>query len=363
MSMSAALKRLGIPTLIWARLFVLLAAIELVTIVSIEGYAIHKTNSIYQSVFGDQEPWGAYPRDVSISQENFLVYEALFVVAQVFLFYLCWDAVAYKNVIQIIATVLFNGLLCIYALIQFTTFYLIPTESAVIFKDDKDNKVLQISTIIIYFLCSIAFGIIGYEVYNNYGWRVYKKLDSANLKINRAYMAHQILITLLKLDVFFFISYSIQLATLVLKKSDAETYVQMAVVIPGSVIFLILVFYALHRENKWLMLFVIVCLGLSPIYFIYKFLRMYVNIDKYDDPYADTRKYLTFFIVTTFVLIIVTVANAWVCYRNFGTGLREAIKAYKNKKREIAARVKASNGQLTKDDFEYINSQKRTVLE
>ncbi|KAJ2740805.1 hypothetical protein H4S06_006023 [Coemansia sp. BCRC 34490] len=85
------------------------------------------------------------------------------------------------------------------------------------------------------------------------------------------------------------------------------------------------------------MIVVIVCLGLSPAYFIYKLVRMNVGIDKNDDPYLDSRKYLTFFIVVTLALILVTVYVSIRCYRNFGIGLKEAISDYDSRKAQLKA--------------------------
>ncbi|KAJ2003286.1 hypothetical protein GGI06_005647, partial [Coemansia sp. S85] len=219
---------------------------------------------------------------------------------------LCWEAVAHKNTIQIIAATLFNVMCLVYSLIQYTTFYIHPSQSAGIFQNDYDMRILQITTMAVYSLCSIAFAMLTWELYQLFGWKTYKKLG-ANLALRRAYKWHQILLTLLKLDIFFFISYSVQLATLVLRVSDPETWVQIGVVIPGSVLFLVLSFWALKVENKRMMVVVIVCLGLSPAYFIYKLVRMNVGIDRDNDPYLDSRKYLTFFVVVTLALVLVTV--------------------------------------------------------
>ncbi|KAI8325366.1 hypothetical protein GQ54DRAFT_237973, partial [Martensiomyces pterosporus] len=322
-----------IPKSLWARLFILVALLEVVAIICIEGYVIKRTIDIYKN--GTESQWGFGVQDsdtkMSITKESFIVYDVIFIVAQVFLLMLCWEAVAHKNTIQIIAATLFNVMCLIYSLIQYTTFYIRPTASAGIFQKDNDMRILQITTMVVYSLCSIAFAMLTWELYQLFGWKTYKKLG-ANLALRRAYKWHQILLTLLKLDIFFFISYSVQLATLVLRVSDPETWVQIGVVIPSSVLFLVLAFWALKVEHRHVMLVVIACLGLSPAYFIYKLVRMNVGIDKTNDPYLDSRKYLTFFIVVTLALILVTVYVSVQCYRNFGIGLKEAIADYDARK-------------------------------
>ncbi|KAJ1723202.1 hypothetical protein LPJ53_002464 [Coemansia erecta] len=364
------LKSLGIPTSIWARLFISVALLEVFAIVCIQGYVIKRTVDIYKN--GVESQWGfgvqTGSTKMSITQESFIVYDVIFIVAQLFLLMLCWEAVAHKNTIQIIAATLFNIMCLVYSLIQYTTFYIRPSTSAGIFQKDNDMRVLQITTMVVYSLCSVAFAMLTWELYQLFGWKTYKKLG-ANLALRRAYKWHQILLTLLKLDIFFFISYSVQLATLVLRVSDPETWVQIGVVIPGSVVFLVLSFWALKVENKRVMIVVIVCLGLSPAYFIYKLVRMNVGIDKNNDPYLDSRKYLTFFIVVTLALILVTVYVSIQCYRNFGIGLKEGIADYDARKAQLKANrallASGNKGESAVDNsnYEYTEVHERFVLE
>ncbi|KAJ2707995.1 hypothetical protein FB645_000346 [Coemansia sp. IMI 203386] len=370
MSRPLTLKSLGIPRSIWARLFISVALLEVFAIVCIQGYVIKRTVDIYKN--GVESQWGfgvlTGSTKMSITQESFIVYDVIFIVAQLFLLMLCWEAVAHKNTIQIIAATLFNVMCLIYSLIQYTTFYIRPSSSAGIFQKDNDMRILQITTMVVYSLCTVAFAMLTWELYQLFGWKTYKKLG-ANLALRRAYKWHQILLTLLKLDIFFFISYSVQLATLVLRVSDPETWVQIGVVIPGSVVFLVLSFWALKVEKRRVMIVVIICLGLSPAYFIYKLVRMNVGIDKNNDPYLDSRKYLTFFIVVTLALILVTVYVSIRCYRNFGIGLKEAIADYDARKAQLKANIALMNSgnadQATTENrnYEYTDVNERFVLE
>ncbi|KAJ1732168.1 hypothetical protein LPJ61_002172 [Coemansia biformis] len=339
------LKCFSIPKSIWARLFIAVALLEVFAIICIESYVIKRTANIYK--YGTESQWGFGMQNesskISITQQSFIVYDAMFIVAQLFLLMLCWEAVAHKNTIQIIAATLFNVMCLAYALIQYTTFYIRPSASAGIFQKDNDMRVLSITTMVVYSLCSVAFALLSWELYQMFGWKTYKKLG-ANLKLRRAYKWHQILLTLLKLDVFFFIAYSVQLATLVLRVSDPETWVQIGVVIPGSVVFLVLSFWALKVEKKRVMIVVIVCLGLSPAYFIYKLVRMNVGVAKATDPYLDSRKYLNFFVSITLGLVLVTVYASIRCYRNFGIGLKEAIADYEARKAQLKASKALEDG-------------------
>ncbi|KAJ2768423.1 hypothetical protein IWQ56_002519 [Coemansia nantahalensis] len=360
----------SVPKSIWARLFIGIALLEVFAIICIESYVIKRTANIYK--YGTESQWGfgmqSLTNKMTITQQSFIVYDAMFIVAQLFLLMLCWEAVAHKNTIQIIAATLFNVMCLAYALIQYTTFYVHPSASAGIFQKDHDMRVLSITTMVVYALCSVAFALLSWELYQTFGWKTYKKLG-ADLRLRRAYKWHQILLTLLKLDVFFFIAYSVQLATLVLRVSDPETWVQIGVVIPGSVVFLVLSFWALKVEKKRVMVAVIVCLGLSPAYFIYRLVRMNVNINKASDPFLDSRKYLTFFIVITLVLILVTVYASIRCYRNFGIGLKEAIADYEARKAQMKANkaLEASaspdKGQIASLNYECADVHERFELD
>ncbi|KAI5285282.1 hypothetical protein KEM54_000692 [Ascosphaera aggregata] len=58
-------------------------------------------------------------------------------------------------------------------------------------------------------------------------------------------------------------------------------------------------------------------------YFIFKMVRMYYGPKVQD--YDAARKSLTFFAAITILLILVTIANACMCYRNFGQGLTDIL--------------------------------------
>ncbi|KAJ1868384.1 hypothetical protein LPJ57_005775, partial [Coemansia sp. RSA 486] len=97
--------------------------------------------------------------------------------------------------------------------------------------------------------------------------------------------------------------------------------------------------------------------------------RMNVGIDKNNDPYLDSRKYLTFFIVVTLALILVTVYVSIRCYRNFGIGLKEAIADYDARKAQLKANIALMNSgnadQATAENrnYEYTEVNERFVLE
>jgi magnesium-transporting ATPase (P-type) len=111
-----------------------------------------------------------------------------------------------------------------------------------------DNRYLQMSVVCVLGLCSLAFVALTWELYREFGWTVFKKLG-ANMVVRRMYKNHLTLLTLLKLDGFFFISYSAQMSTLAIWKQSASYYISstwlhVALGIPLSLVTLLIGLFA-----------------------------------------------------------------------------------------------------------------------
>ncbi|KAJ1922362.1 hypothetical protein IWQ60_006576 [Tieghemiomyces parasiticus] len=319
----------GVPNSFWAQIYLLLAVLETIVVLIIQIVNIANTAA--------DDSVDAWSNTKTVSSGSILVYDSLFIVGQLFFVVIAWEAVAHKNTIQVIATTCFNCLLFVYALIQyFNNVNIAPADSTA-----SNLLVLRLCLGAITGVCSIAFAALTWELFLDFGWKIFKKLG-ADLAVRTMFKRRQVLITLFKLDVFFFVGYAIQTATLVLKVTDAETWVQIGVVMPGSVLVLTLGFYALHWENARCMLVVMFCLAVSPAYFIYRLVRMYtVGNHGTMDPYWDTREYLLFFIIVNIVLILGTLYSCWLCYRDFGKGLKTRTLDYQNGK--VKAQVDAES--------------------
>ncbi|KAJ1973526.1 hypothetical protein H4R35_004075 [Dimargaris xerosporica] len=313
----------GFPKSFWAQIYLLLALLEMLVVVIVQIVLLANISANSRTT-----TWTAQK---VISSGSMLVYDSLFIVAEVFFLVIAWEAMAHKNTIQVIAATIFNYCLLVYSLIQ----YFQNESSSRVVTNNNSLQVLRVAIIAIITVCSLSFTALLWEIFLDFGWMIYKKLG-ADLSLRQMYKRHQILLTLLKLDIFFFVGYSVQLATLVLKVTDAETWIQIAVVIPGSVLVLFMSFFALQREHRRLMQLAMIIFALAPVYFIYKLVRMYtVPSNTNWDPYWDSRKYLTFFIIVNVLLIVTTLVYAWLCYRDFGRGLKPSIEEYHMKKAKI----------------------------
>ncbi|KAF0541031.1 conserved fungal protein [Gigaspora margarita] len=112
-----------------------------------------------------------------------------------------------------------------------------------------------------------------------FGWKIYK-IYTADPQVRKALSNLMILQALIKIDVFFI----------------------------GS------------REMKYLLLSVINLSSVSLIYWAFRLITINLPTKSGFDPYEHTRGFLTFFLVTIFVLILITVFYSIICFRNMMRG-------------------------------------------
>lgn len=116
---------------------------------------------------------------------------------------------------------------------------------------------------------------------------------------------YEILITLLKFDVFFFVAYGIQMFTLVdttdrtviTTFSNGRTLARQQLLIglamPASIILLALAFFGVMKENRIATVFVMTCLVAAEPYFVYAL--FYIHNPDNRRRFTNSAKYLTFF--------------------------------------------------------------------
>ncbi|KAI8989250.1 hypothetical protein BDB01DRAFT_718739, partial [Pilobolus umbonatus] len=220
------------------------------------------------------------------------VYLIIFILSLLFQVGLVWDAVRQKNTIQIIAFLLFNLCCFSYGIFQFKQ--IANALEAALGRDNSLMDGLQnimVATPVIIGVCQLIYVYLGTRLYLEFGWRIYKKIG-ADPDIRNMYRWYQIFLTILKLDLFFFLGFSIQFLALVLKRGDAE-FALTIVALPFTVVILVLAVYAVHHESKYLFLSFFIGLGAGVSYFIFKICRMYDANEAYKYEYV--RYVLTFF--------------------------------------------------------------------
>ncbi len=162
----------------------------------------------------------------------------------------------------------FNALLIIYAAIQIGEVREALGPHTI---GSITNIPIDVLTTIIPIVVAVAeifFIGLGWKIYHEFGWKVYKFLG-ADRNIKRMYASYQIYECLVKFDVFFWAGFSVQFIWLVLQDSDWEYYVTCAA-LPLSIVLLVEGHLAARHENKWMMAtFMSGCVG-ALVYFIYK---------------------------------------------------------------------------------------------
>ncbi|KAI7847907.1 hypothetical protein BDC45DRAFT_575353 [Circinella umbellata] len=289
--------------------FVLTAIFEAAVVIALESVIFAKfINSDYKKSIGQGIP----------------VYLMIFIICQVYQIGIAWDAVRMQNTIQVIAFILLNMCCLIYSGFQFQQLQEAMDQDTE--NSEKDVEHLKylitrllIVNVVIIGVCELIYLYLGARLYQEFGWRIYKKIGADPI-IRNMYRWYQILLTILKIDMFFFLGYSIQYLVLVLHSGDVE-FPLTIIALPLICLFLILAVYAVRHESKPLVIIFFVGLAAGCAYFIFKIVRMYTpsEITKY----KNVLKFLTFFASVSLALLVLTIINAAVCWSNFNKGLKQ----------------------------------------
>ncbi|KAK9762086.1 hypothetical protein K7432_012512 [Basidiobolus ranarum] len=282
----------------------------------------------------------------SANDQALRIYYILFIVSQVFQLILCLDATYNKNTIQVIALAIFNFLSLGYAILQHIQAQNIinsKKDIADIYPNYTSSRNLQYAIIALMLIFSLNFAYQAYQLYQEYGWNIYKKIG-ADLRMRSMYKVYQILLMLLKLDIFFLLGFSVQYLVLVIvpaisSRSD-ELIIHVTVSLCGTISMMILSFWALRAENRFgIIVFMLACF-VTLGYLIYKLVIMYTpdgslsyqcrragaSFNPDCDRFAGSRYFLTFFAVVCFLLGFATVVVTYKALRNFGQGLKQHSK-------------------------------------
>ncbi|KAG0261058.1 hypothetical protein DFQ27_003159 [Actinomortierella ambigua] len=269
------------------------------------------------------------PRNASRSIPAYLL---VFVFANIFQLVLAWDAVRAQNTIQLIAIVIFN--LCCFA---YSIFEISQSRSALLGDTVQESKIiffpnnnaedlanalkpLLVVVVVVFGLTQFIITWLAYQLFQEFGWRIYKKIG-ADPKKKKMYRFYQIYLVLIKVDLFFFVGFSIQFIFLTLTRqaSDPE-FIITILVLPLTLVILYVAIYAVrHESHVWMSAFIL-SMHCGVAYFIFKVIRMYIGEKAAN--YIGVRNFLTLFATLCLISILATIANAAICFRNFGKGLK-----------------------------------------
>ncbi|KAF9093583.1 hypothetical protein BGX23_003191 [Mortierella sp. AD031] len=273
--------------------------------------------------------------DTNNESRSIPAYLIVFVFAQLFQLVLAWDAVRAQNTIELIGVVMFNLCCFVYSIFEISQIQAsLEKAGRYGFFDSKDGKSSQqvsmdlntsLRPFLIVVVCFIGITQclitwLAYRLFQEFGWKIYKKIG-ADPNIKKMYRAYQIYLVLIKVDLFFFVGFSIQFIYLTLtRRSNDPEYWLTIIILPVTIPILYSAIYAVrHESRRWMAVFLTAMLG-GVVYFIYKIVRMYVG--EKVPIYTGVNRFLTLFASLCLVTILLTIANAAVCYFNFGRGLK-----------------------------------------
>lgn len=303
----------------WPAAFMAVTGLQAVVCLCFEAYVFAE----FQSNLTNQNN----VNEVTSQKKIIPTFLTLFIFGFLYEVVVVWDALRMKNTIQAIGVCIANLAMLVYTAIQVDQIKealdvlathnsldpAVPKEQ--IWKDIRPYLVaipgiIAVATAIMAFVC--------WKLYQEFAWDILKNIG-ADYRMKKRFLHYQIYIALLKFDFFFFLGFIVQLVVIVTATDDPEFALTIAT-IPITILILLTAAFFTRRENKPGMIGVIVLYlgGLS--YFVFKLVRIYQP--GYSHNYDAVRRSLTAFAVITILLILLTIANAIVCLRNFGAGLK-----------------------------------------
>jgi len=260
----------------------------------------------------------------------------------VFQFILAIDAVVFRNTLQFIFLVIFNGLILIYSCIQISEVRSIfPSDQKGVFSKVPINVLTAIIPSVIA-VAEIVYIALGWKIYTEFGWKVYKLLG-ADRRIKKMYAQYQILECMLKFDIFFWLGFSVQFLGLVLNHSDFEFGLTIAA-LPLSMLLLLEGHLAARYESKWMMWSFLMGLVAGFAYFSYKLATTLIR--RHEPAFKPVVKSLSIFTGISMVLLVTTFVYAVFVMMNFDRGLKVQLeKSKQNKKhRRTTTHIPDGNG-------------------
>ncbi|KXS16862.1 hypothetical protein M427DRAFT_55192 [Gonapodya prolifera JEL478] len=309
-----------IPETIYGRLTLFCGIVEAAVIIILESIIAYFFGKSTNPTEGVVSPVRGIP-----------VYLTVFSLAQVFSVILCWDALYHKNTIQIIGWVLFNFATFAYSIFQYNQmiglFEFDPLNPNPEITDPDALKSIRPALVVIPIILGVfqlVDLVLAWKLYQEFGWRIYKKIG-ADPRMKNMYRWYQIFLMLLKFDFFFAVGFTIQFLALILQKNDPEFAITVAA-IPIAAIITAMAVYGVRREDRRIL--AVFMLGLVTLlaYFIFKIWRTYNAQDpEREKRYQSTRKYLTFFGALSIFVVAMTLVVGTICWMNFGRGLQQIL--------------------------------------
>ncbi|KAI9168453.1 hypothetical protein H9P43_007825 [Blastocladiella emersonii ATCC 22665] len=264
------------------------------------------------------------------------VYAALFACAQLYSVFLSFNATARENSIQLIALVLLNLCTVGYAGFQSVT-QLTQLELELLMRPPwSTSAAAGLSRLQIDLVLGIAWAmpvltaffaavtaVLALRLYREFGFAVYKKIG-ADRAVQDMYRVYLVLVTVVKLDLFFAFTFAVQYLALVMQVDLVDTPVTVAALL-GMAGLTWLIPYSIRREHRGLVLLSL--LGLAAVAAGLGYRLVYIVEHRRSPAFQGIHRFLTFFAGLSLAMLVVTAGLMVQCMGSFGFGLRGAFEA------------------------------------
>ncbi|CAO1619597.1 unnamed protein product [Parajaminaea phylloscopi] len=312
-----------LPTSWTSRLFMLITLAEAVVNISIEAVLLSRYNSSQGLTRQGSDELRALP-----------VFVLCFCLAHSYQVLLSIDACVNRNTILVVGLAVFNACFLVYSIIQIGEIRQVLGTGVVEGSGQTVPVQILTGTIpVVIGAAQLAYMVLGWYLWKEFGWQVYKAIIGADRILKRAYQEYQIYAVLLKFDFFVFIAFCLQLVLVVLTSDPTEKWLTI-VASPVALLLLFFAWWSVRREIRWGMLVFIVGLLGAGFYFTWKLWRIW---SERDGIYAEVFKSLTVFAVIALALDLATIALTIRCLTNFGRGLRQAMDRSKTERKAAMA--------------------------
>ncbi|KAJ1725859.1 hypothetical protein LPJ61_005609, partial [Coemansia biformis] len=268
-----------------ARLACWLAGLQALVIIGLEVTVLVKVLKYVENVFST---WS--------SDKGVAIYFMLLIIAALYGVFLLVGGVLNGDTIQIIGFCVFNLFVMSLAIFRYFQVQTWLMSDAVVVVGDVVLGMIKaemIASIVVTGGVTVAFGVLTYFMYHSFGWEIYKRVG-ADMNVRKMFINYRLLVVLLKLNFFMFVGFAVSYIILILKSSDPEFAITVALV-PVTLAVLYLAFWGLRRESVWLMWTVVVLLCASTAYFVFKVARMYDP--KQEEKFATQKPMMTYYTI------------------------------------------------------------------
>ncbi|KAJ2726457.1 hypothetical protein GGI07_000595 [Coemansia sp. Benny D115] len=164
----------GTATRVYVFSVMLLAAVFILA----ESYILYLTRQSHETANRNQWQIQGVQEAVSTSITTYMVYNVLFILAQVYIIFLCVEALVQKNTIQVIAVVVFYFICLTYTTVRYIAFYVLPSLAARMFTRNSNMQLMQIGVMTMYVIALVSLVILSYKLKMDVGWNVFKRLGA-----------------------------------------------------------------------------------------------------------------------------------------------------------------------------------------